>query len=337
MAKRLIWRKCACLLGGMLMFGGTIFANENDFVSAYDATEYEEAAKQSNGLDTSSLGVARRLGVMYYEGRGVAVDCERGKKLLENAMLSGDAQAAVNLAKIYFRRESNKPKAAWCLLVAEEVGDPTVKADVEVLRGLMGKQYLRNIALYIAQLRVALKEEREASKKRAEKSDAACADLQRQISTAAERRKVLETKLKQTEESVRQVELTLAAEKSRANGLVKDLATANAKVSAAESECRKRMEDLAAEKASHQALIEKYNSLVASSNRKLLSKESEAVELAKQWHEAQRKIEETERRCAEKDARYNKLKDMYNDIVGKHNKLKELYKETTRLIPIKYF
>lgn len=337
MAKRLMWRKHACLLEGLLMFVGAIFANENEFVSAYDAAEYEEAARQVNGLDTSSPGVARRLGVMYYEGRGVAADCERGKGLLEDAMLSGDAQAAINLAKIYFRRERNEPKAAWCLLVAEETVDPTVKADSEALRGLMGKQYFKNVALYIAQLRVALRDEREASRKREEESDVARVDFQRQISNAAERREVLEAKLKMSEESVRQVELTLAAEKSRADGLVTDLAAANAKVSAAETECRRRMEDLASAKASRQALIEKYNSLVASSNRKILAKESEAVELAKQWREAQRKIEEAEKRCVEKDVRYNKLKDMYNDIVEKHNKLKELYKEATKLIPIKYF
>ena len=337
MAKRLMWQKRACLLGGMLMFCGAISASENDFVDAYDAGEYEKAARQIDGLDASNPRLARRLGVMYYEGLGIAEDRERGKELLENALLSGDAQAAINLAKIYFRRERNEPKAAWCLLVAEEAVDPAVKADVEALRGLMGKQYFKNVALYIAQLRVALRDERVASKKREEESDGARVDLQRQISIAAERRKVLEAKLRQTEEAVRQVKLTLAAEKTRADGLATDLINANAKVSTAETECRKRMEDLAAAKASCQALIEKYNSLVASSNRKILSKESEAVELAKQWHEAKRKIEETEKRCLEKDRKYKELKDMYNGIVEKHNKLKELYKEATRLIPIKYF
>lgn len=337
MATRLMWRERVCLLGGMLMFGGAIFADANDFVSAYDAADYGEAVRHANGLDTSSPRVARRLGVMYYEGRGVTEDRERGKKLLEDAMLSGDAQAAINLAKIYFRRERNEPKAAWCLLVAEVADDPMVKADVEALRELMGKQYLRHVALYIAQLRVTLREERVASKKRAEESDAAYADLQRLITTAAERREVLETKLTQKDEAVRQVKLTLAAEKSRADGLATDLVTANAKVSAAETECRKRMEDLAAAKAERQTLIEKYNLLVASSNRKILSKESEAVELAKQWHEARRKIEEAEKRSLEKDRKYKELKDMYNGIVEQHNKLKELYKEATRLIPIKYF
>jgi len=321
----------------MLILCGAISASENDFVDAYDAGEYEKAARQIDGLDTSNPRLARRLGVMYYEGLGVAEDRERGKELLENAMLRGDAQAAINLAKIYFKREGNEPKAAWCLLVAEEAVDPAAKADVAALRGLMGRQYLRNVALYIAQLRGALKEERDEAKKNAAEFDVVRAEFQRQIATAAERQKVFEAKLKQSEEAVRQVEVTLAAEKSRVENIATDLATANAKVSAAETECRKRMEDLVAAKASRQALIEKYNSLVASSNQKILSKESEAVKLAKQWRAAQRKVEETEKRGLEKDARYNELKGMYNDIVEQYNKLKELYKEATRFIPIKYF
>ena len=97
------------ILIAVAALGVAVHAGESQFIAAYDAGKYDDAAKQIDGLDTSKPGVARRLGVMYYDGRGVAGDQVKGRDLLEAAMLGGDATAAINLAKIYFKLEKNSP------------------------------------------------------------------------------------------------------------------------------------------------------------------------------------------------------------------------------------
>ena len=140
-------------------------ADSTSFIDAYDAGRYEEAADQVLEVDVSNPGVARRLGVMYYTAKGVNEDQVKGCELLEKAMMAGDATAAINLTKIYFKAQENRPKAAWCLMVAECTGDMSVKKDVERLHAHLGDNYLKDVITYISQLRVQLAEEKLIVKK----------------------------------------------------------------------------------------------------------------------------------------------------------------------------
>lgn len=230
----------------MSLVGMAATADEASFVRAYDAGMYDEAARQVEGLDTAKPGVARRLGVMYYNAKGVARNQGKGCGLLEQAMASGDATAAINLAKIYFKFEKNVPKAAWCLMTAETLGDLSVKDDVARIRKELGGDYQKGAVSYIEQLRDAWNRERKASKDKAAEFEQIRASLTKQLADAQAA----------SESKVGELETQLENAKWQ---FVNDLA--DAKQSAAEA--KRKYKEMVAQ---HNKLVDKYNNLVRKYN-----------------------------------------------------------------------
>lgn len=142
--------------------GGLVFSDDASFIRAYDAGQFDVAAGRIQDANMSNPEVVRRVGVMYYNGKGLKGDQAKGRELLEQAMLAGDAMAAINLAKIYFKIEKNSPKAAWCLMVAECSADTSIQTDVIRLRECLGDNYLKGVSSYITQLRGLLADEQAA-------------------------------------------------------------------------------------------------------------------------------------------------------------------------------
>lgn len=141
------------------LFCNSLLARDDAFIRAYDARKYSEAASLIEHVNVSNIEVTRRLGVMYYEGRGITSNQAKGLELLEDAMEKGCVQSAINLVKIYFRIEKNTPKASRCLLEAEKCNNEAFKDEIEKLKTLLGPQYKEGLATYIQQLRGMLKEE----------------------------------------------------------------------------------------------------------------------------------------------------------------------------------
>lgn len=131
-------------------------ADDKSFMMAYDNKDFDLAARQLIDSDLLKPGIARRAGAMYYNGTGVAQDKARGRMLLEQAMLGGEPKAAINLTKIYFDVDKDRPKAAWCLMVAEHSGDESVQSDVNRLRGILGEGYKKDAITYIQELNKSL-------------------------------------------------------------------------------------------------------------------------------------------------------------------------------------
>ena len=133
-----------CILSAMILV-----ADDATFISLYDSGKHVEAAKALEHADLKNHEVARRAGAMYYRGLGVEQDKERGKAYIEAAMSAGDAKAAINLAKIWYRSEHNPAKAAWCLLVAENANDESIQTDVAKLHERFGSDYTTGPEQYI--------------------------------------------------------------------------------------------------------------------------------------------------------------------------------------------
>ena len=312
----------------MSLVGMAATADEASFVRAYDAGKYDEAARQVEGLDTAKPGVARRLGVMYYNAKGVAGDQGRGRDLLEQAMAAGDATAAINLAKIYFKFEKNVPKAAWCLMTAETLGDVSIKDDVARIRKELGDDYQKGVVSYIGQLRDAWNSERKANKDKAAEFEQIRASLTKQLTDAQaaskklreetdQTNKTLTEKLAASESKVKELETQLEDAKKKCADQV-DLAAGLAEMKktlfARDEEIAELKKSLAAEKNRCQEVSVKYNELMATSNQKVM-------QFQKDLAEAKQSATEAERKYKEMVAQYNKLVDKYNDLVRKYNTL----------------
>lgn len=345
------------ILTAVAALGVAVHAGESQFIAAYDAGKYDDAAKQIDGLDTSKPEVARRLGVMYYDGRGVAGDQVKGRDLLEAAMLGGDATAAINLAKIYFKLEKNSPKAAWCLLVAEGSGDASVKEDVAKLHERLGDQYLKGVELYIKQLRGLVRDEQAAIAKKTLEYDKERASLRQQITSAAEKNESLEKKLKEATEAAAEEkgkakdlaeklsaatdekaklakakdELDAASksavEKEASSSeknkkLEEELAKIKAELESTTAEAKKSSDELEAANKKYKEIFDKYNDLVASSNQRVSTGTTALAE-------AKTELEEANKKYKDMLGKYNKLVEKYNDLVKRYNNAMKLLKSGT--------
>ena len=325
------------ILTAVAALGVAVYASESQFIAAYDAGKYDDAAKQIDGLNVSKPEVARRLGVMYYDGRGVAGDQVKGRDLLETAMLGGDATAAINLAKIYFKIEKNAPKAAWCLLVAEGAGDVSVKEDIAKLHERLGDQYLKGVELYIKQLRGLVRDEQAAMAKKAAEYDKERASLRQQITSTAEKNESLEKKLKEASDAAAEekgkakAELDAAsksaAEKEassheRNKKLEEELVKIKAELESTTAEAKKSSDELETANKKYKEIFDKYNDLVASSNQKV---STGATALA----EVRAELEEANKKYKDMLGKYNKLVDKYNDLVKRYNNAMKLLKSGT--------
>ena len=345
------------ILTAVAALGVAVLASESQFIAAYDAGKYDEAAKQIDGLDTSKPEVARRLGVMYYDGRGVAGNQVKGKGLLEAAMLDGDATAAINLAKIYFKLEKNSPKAAWCLLVAEGSGDASVKEDVAKLHERLGGQYLKGVELYIKQLRGLVRDEQAAMTKKTAEYDKERASLRQQITSAAEKNESLEKKLKEATEAAAEEkgkakdlaeklsaatdekeklakakdELDAASRRAvekeassseKNKKLEEELAKIKAELESTTAEAKKSSDELEAANKKYKAIFDKYNDLIASSNQKVSTGTTALAE-------AKAELEEANKKYKDMLGKYNKLVEKYNDLVKRYNNAMKLLKSGT--------
>lgn len=350
------------LIAAFAVAGGLSFAGQSPFVQAYDAGNFDEAARQIDGLDTSDPGVARRLGVMYYNARGIEGNRARGRALLEQAMMAGDAAAAVNLAKIHLRIEKDLPKAAWCLLVAEGLKDVSVKDDVAQLRAYLGEGYPKGIGTYVAQLRDSLASAQTALKDKTDASEreraaltsriTACQDAAREKGEDfAREREKLATANADLAQRLAAAEEKITADREEIDGLDAKLARATSDLSdldrlteeheaatkrnaaqgeeieklkrelaEATTEGKKAAEMLEKSNVRHQAALEKYNALVASSNQKVSNYETALAE-------AKAAAEESDRKHKEMQTRYNKLVEKYNELVREYNRLFKVYKE----------
>lgn len=295
------------------------WASDSKFINLYDSGKFEEAAKQLEGLDTANADVARRLGVMYYSAKGVERDQAKGRALLEQAMMAGDATAAVNLAKIYFKIEKNSPKAAWCLMVAEGLKDASVKDDVEKLRGYLGDDYLRGVVSYVAQLRDLLSSEQAALENKTAEANRERMSLTRQITSCQEESKKMNESIAHEREEFKLVKddlgkkLAAAEEASAADK--KKIEEVSAKLALAISDGATRdelIEKLKREYADATANVKKAEeSLVG---YKKIVKTMEVGSLNKGGD-----VEQISRK--EIFARYNQLVSKYNLLAEKYNKL----------------
>lgn len=299
--------------------GTMVLADRTSFVQAYDAGKFNEAARQIEGLDTTNADVARRLGVMYYNAKGVDGDKVKGRELLEQAMMAGDATAAVNLAKIYFKIEKNSPKAAWCLMVAEGLKDASVKDDVVKLRGYLGDEYLKGVTLYIAQLRDLLSSEQVALKNKTAEADRERTSLTKQIMSCQEEIKKMDEAFAHEREEF----------KSAMAGLGKKLAAAEEKMAAG----KKKIEELSGKIAQDVSDRSELDKLVERLKRDHADAVAEAKKAGTSLVEYKKIVQtmevgplngdkDTEKISSEEIfTRYNQLVAKYNLLVKRYNKL----------------
>ena len=361
------------ILTSLAAIGGMAFADQSSFVQAYDAGKFDEAARLIEGLDTTNAGVARRLGVMYYNAKGVEGDQTKGRALLEQAMLAGDATAAVNLAKIYFKIEKNSPKAAWCLMVAEGLKDASVKDDVAKLRGYLGEDYLKGVASYIAQLRDLLSSEQAALKNKTAETDRERTLLTTQITFCQEEAKKKEEAFAREREEFKSAKNDLgkklaaaeeatAADKKKIKELNEKLAAtgrdrlalekltaeceASKKTSAAREQelemVKKELEEAGAESKRLGVELEtankSYKTILDKYNTLVANSNQKVSNSENAVAEAKKEAEEANQEYEEMLTKYNKLVDKYNDLVKKYNSMLKLYKRSSAMVsPIDYF
>lgn len=361
------------IITALAAIGGMAFADQSSFVQAYDAGKFDEAAKQIEGLDTANADVARRLGVMYYNAKGVEGDQAKGRALLEQAMMAGDATAAVNLAKIYFKIEKNSPKAAWCLMVAEGLKDESVKDDVAKLRGYLGDDYLKGVASYIAQLRDLLSSEQMALKNKTAETDRERTALTKQITSCQEEakkkdeafareREGFESAKDELGKKLAAAEGATAADKKKIEELNEKLAAAGRDRSALEKlteECeaskktsaardqelekvKKELEEAGAESKRLATELEtankSYKAVLDKYNALVANSNQKVSNSENAVVEAKKEAEEANQKYKEMLTKYNKLVDKYNDLVKKYNSMLKIYKRSSAMVsPIDYF
>lgn len=350
------------LVAAFAAVGELSFAGQSSFVQAYDAGRFDEAARQIDGLDTTVPGVARRLGVMYYSAKGVDEDRAKGRALLEQAMMAGDAAAAVNLAKIHLRIEKDLPKAAWCLLVAEGLEDVSVKDDVAQLRAYLGEGYPKGVTTYVAQLRVSLASAQTALKDKTDASEreratltsriTACQDAAREKGEAfAREREKLATANANLAQRLAAAEEEMTADREKIDGLDAKLARATSDLSALyrlaeEHEAATKrnaaqgeeIEKLKRELAEATTEGKKAGEMLEASNKRhrearekynalVASSNQKVSNYETALAEAKAAVEESDRKHKETQTKYNRLVEKYNELVREYNRLFKVYKE----------
>lgn len=294
------------------------------FIELVDADQYESAAKLIDTVDENDPEIARRLGVMYYKGLGVAQDKAKGIRLLEKAMLRGDAIASINLVKIYYKSESNLPKAAWCLMSAEAINDALVRSDVEKMKNIFGDRYYRNLIIYIANLRDDLAESRTSL-------EDCSLDIMRLKSVNRELESKINDSLKlssELEEQIESITLQLKSMTNHANELeselndckaelvakVNDIAELNSAIdtmSAEHKELQKNYDTLlkkgAESEAQYNALSAKHQALSGTTSKKIGELKKENSTLKENLHAVEERNEHLIVLCEEMVYNYNSL------------------------------
>ena len=286
------------LIRALVVLGGMVFADQKSFVQAYDTGKFDEAAKQVEGLDITNSGVARRLGVMYYSAKGVERDQAKGLALLEQAMMAGDATAAVNLVKIYFKIEKNSPKAAWCLMVAEGLKDTSVKDDVVKLRGYFGDDYIKEVTSYIAQLRDHLSRKQEAFTNRMAQADREHTALSNQIKFCQDEVRKKDEVIAHEREEFKSVKTDLikklvAAEKAKTEA-GRECMELSKKIRTCQEEALKKDEAIAHER-------EEFNSVKTDLGKKLAAAEKAKTEVGRECAVLAKRIKSCQEEVKKKD------------------------------------
>lgn len=280
----------------------SVRANDSKFIKLYDSGRYEEAAKELDAADLKNAEVICRAGAMYYSGLGVVADLERGKAYLESAMAAGNASAAIKLAKIYFHKEKNSAKAAYCLLVAENANDDSVKEDIVKLKMRFGEEYKRGVGLYIQQVQTILKGTLDSMKVKAAEYEKDSAVLRQQIADMEEEKKAVNDQLKAINDNLAK------AERSK-----KDLEDQVEKVNETNEALRKESEEQVA--ASEEKLkyeleqaTKKYDELKAEHDKFVREKYDVLVAKIKEYV-----------------AQHKKLTENYEDLLKQYQALKDKY------------
>ena len=295
----------------LALIGGMALAGESSFIKAYDAGQFEDAARQIDGLDLDNAGVARRLGVMYYNAKGVEGDQVKGLELLERAMLAGDATAAVNLAKIYYKVDKNAPKAAWCLMVAESIGDDSVKDDVVKLRGYLGDTYLKGVASYVVQLRDLLANEQIALKNKIEETDRERTSLSKQIAEAQEESKKQKESIERVAAEKSALEIAKSELEAKLTASEKQVADGKAAI----DELTAKLEDATKEKSA----LDKLNDELEDSKKSAATRNEEIEKLKKELEETEAEAKRTSEELVAANKKYQDVFDKYNTLVANSN------------------
>ena len=203
------------LFAGLFGFFGACAADATAFVKLCDEDRYEEAAKLLDGLDAANPDVGRRLGLMYYAGRGVARDEAKGLELLENAMLKGDAWAAVTLGKIALRAEKNLAKVAWYVFAAECCGEDAAEDAIAKLRDALGDRYPASVVIHVGRLQRELA----AARKEAAAAAAAREAGEKKSAQAEEALKAAQAEQKKMSETLASLQAELEAAKAARDNL----------------------------------------------------------------------------------------------------------------------
>lgn len=285
-----------------LALAASVWASDSKFIKLYDSGKYDEAAKELESADLKNLDVICRAGAMYYSGLGVGMDLERGKAYLESAMASGNASAAVKLAKIYFHKEKNSAKAAYCLLVAENLGDDPIKDEVSKLKTRFGAEYTRGVGLYIKQMQTLLKETLGSMKAKSAEHEKESAVLRQQIADMSEEKKLLDNQLNEFNDKI-----------TKADRAKKELEDQIEKAKESNADLRKKSDEQAA--ASDDRLkyelgqaTKKYDELKAEYDKFVKEKYDVLVAKSKGYVEQHKKLVED----------HEKLLRQYKDLKNKY-------------------
>ena len=293
-----------------LIFCVTVIGHTDDdrFIQLYDSGKYKEAAGELEMVSLANPLVASRVGAMYYSGLGVVPDKERGKQYLERAMLAGNAHAAINLAKIYYKFEHNLPKSSWCLHVADDLQDTAVAGDVANMREKLGDQYAKGIILYVEQLHGQLRDEIESAKRRTEKFEKEKAEFNACRRQLEGRIVCLSNELERVVNNLAQI--------TKVNGqLTNDLGVTTDQLAHATNDLAKAthdhetaIEDLGKKLNTSESVAERYRGIIDGMKTLPIGEDHEKIQISRD----------------EIYNRYNELVNRYNGLVRKYNRLIEL-------------
>ena len=325
------------------------FGDDSSFIAAYDAKKYADAAKEIKEVNMSNPAVARRAGVMYYEGEGVECDKTKGKELLEQAMFAGESIAAVNLAKIYCKLEKDFPKAAWCAMVLESRKDSLCeedKKDLEkLLRGYLGKDYEKEVVSYVIQLHQQLKNEIAERKKKMEEAAHVQEELSKKIAETEKEKKDLEGNVAKAQEEIKkqiekiaEVETKLSAVNQKLVDAQKQIKERDDKLSAAEKNLanfekqRKEKDNQIAglKKELEQAKvtgsaeamrqIKELTDRLSAAGEELAEAKKDCAEKSEKIADLEGKIDQVKRDFEASAAKFEEMKEKYERLREVHNR-----------------
>ena len=307
-----------CILSTMILV-----ANDATFIALYDSEKYDEAAKALQNADLKNHEVARRAGAMYYRGLGVEQNKERGKAYIEAAMSAGDAKAAINLAKIWYRAEHNPEKAAWCLLVAENAKDESIQADVAKLHERFGSDYKTGLEQYIRQQDAAMKDAVSSLKK---DHDREKASFHQQLLESDQTQKELRDQIRALEEKSLLLQSKLEKSEDKAKTTRKDLEALEEKYRLAE----KQTCDLIGTTNEQKNVIRALEGPLEQTRTKLISVENELSSATNRLSELAKEHGELEREHAELQKEHGELQNEHRELQGEQGELQREHGELQR-------